>query len=54
MELASASVSLWPRSLNKVPVTQITIEKGRVVQTNFNAYQPTRMNQAGNGIGLSR
>jgi isoquinoline 1-oxidoreductase beta subunit len=25
---------------------QITIEKGRVVQTNFNAYQPTRMNQA--------
>ena len=25
---------------------QITIEKGRVVQKNFNAYQPTRMNQA--------
>jgi isoquinoline 1-oxidoreductase beta subunit len=24
---------------------QITIEKGRVVQKNFNAYQPTRMNQ---------
>jgi isoquinoline 1-oxidoreductase beta subunit len=25
---------------------QITIENGRVVQKNFNAYQPTRMNQA--------
>jgi isoquinoline 1-oxidoreductase beta subunit len=25
---------------------QITIEKGRVVQKNFNAYQPTRMNHA--------
>jgi isoquinoline 1-oxidoreductase beta subunit len=29
---------------------QITIDKGRVVQTNFNAYQPARMNQAPTSI----
>jgi isoquinoline 1-oxidoreductase beta subunit len=29
---------------------QITIEKGQVVQKNFNAYQPTRMNQVPSSI----